>query len=257
LSTSRVGTLDWIEETGGRLRPRDRIRLLGQGVLAQLFVLPLPVGGRLGLRPRRLARFDLERLRIPDSPACREAEEVCAQMRPELLVNHSYRTYVWGSILAAHDGLRYDEEVVYISSLLHDLGLSEQHEPAPPPVCFTLVGARAVEQAGAAAAWEDRRRRTAAEAITLHLNLRVQPSDGVEAYVVAAGAQLDAVGARYWRIDPATREAVLARYPRHGVKQGFVRIFGAHAKTHPGSRAHFYDRYLAIRTRLRAAPFEE
>jgi hypothetical protein len=184
-------------------------------------------------------------------------EQLCAEMRPEFLVGHSYRTYVWAAILAAQDRLRYDEEVVYVSSLLHDLGLSERHQPQSPPTCFTLVGAEAAQRTGAAAGWQEQRKRMAAEAITIHLNLRVRPKDGIEAHLVTAGAQLDAIGARYWAVEPATRQAVLERHPRRGAKEGFLRLFSSQAKAHPGSRAHFYNRYLGIRSRLRAAPFVE
>jgi hypothetical protein len=251
---SSVGRLGWARGTGGQLRTRDRVRLLRQGVLAQLFDLPLPVGGRLGQRSLRPAVFDLDDLRVPDSGACREAEERCEQMKPDFLVNHSYRTYIWAVIRAAHEGLRYDEEVVYVSSLLHDLGLAEQETTSPT---FTLVGARAAPQCGAAGSWKEDQELAAAEAITIHMNLRVRPTEGVESYLVTAGTQMDAVGARYWTIDPSTRAAVVSRYPRDGAKEGFVRLFSAQANAHPGSRAHFYCRYLALRRRFRVAPFDQ
>jgi HD domain len=182
---------------------------------------------------------------------------VCEQLHPRFLVNHSYRTYVWAAIVAAHERLEYDEEVVYVASLLHDTGLSDAHQIEAPPNCFSLIGAEAAVSCAADGGWDRARRDMAAEAIVMHLNLRVRPVDGIEAYLTAAGTSLDAVGARWWLIDPATRDAVLERYPRRGVKEGFVERFRSEAKTHPGSRAQYYWRYLALRRRLRVAPFEE
>jgi hypothetical protein len=49
---------------------------------------------------------------------------------------------------------------------------------------------------------------------------------------------------------------VLARYPRSGVKEGFVELFDRQAEAHPGSRARFY-RALGSKRNFRAAPFEE
>jgi hypothetical protein len=250
----RVGTLDWTRRTRGRLRPRDRARLLGQGTISQLADLPRQTLARLGLRPRRLARFDVDALRVPDSAAARTAEEVCARMRPEMLVAHSHRTYAWAAILAAHEGVGFDEEVVYVGSLLHDLGLSEDHPPQAGS-CFTLVGADAALRAGEAAGWERERAELAAEAITLHMNLRPSP-DCVEARLVAAATQLDVIGQGHWRVAPETVEAVLRRHPRHDVKDGMAAIFHDQARAHPGTRAHFYQRYLGLGLLIRLAPYE-
>ena len=252
----RVGTLAWARETGGGLRPADRMRMLGQALAGPLPEILRLWGGRLGLRPSRLARFDLDALRVPDSAAAREAERVCAAMRPELLVGHSHRTYLWAAILAAHEGLRYDEEVLYVASLLHDLGLSTRAEGAGRSGCFTLVGARACQDLATRTALSDRDAERAANAVTLHMNLLVGPRDGVEAHLVTAATQLDVIGLRYWRVHPQTRRAVLARHPRRGDKAGMAELFRAEARRAGGTRARF-NWYLGFPLLLRTAPFEE
>jgi HD domain len=249
----RFGSLAWAEQHGGRLRPGDRLRVLGQGLLFQLSELPWQFTGPLGLRPRRRVSFELERLQIPDTAAAREAEELCSQLRPQMLINHSYRTYVWAAIVAASQEVRFDEEVVYVSALLHDLGLSEGAR-ASSRTCFTLIGAEAAQHAANAGDWSAERAQLAADAITLHMNLRI-PRDCPEARLTAAGTQLDVVGAGYWKIHPQTLAAVLKRYPRGEVKAGMVELFDWQAKTNPGTRAHFYRRYLNLRWRIRHSPF--
>src|SRR5947209_3869951 len=253
---ARVGSWGWFEQTQGQLRPRDRLRLFGQGLIMQALELPWWLLGPLGLRPRNLARLDLDRIPVPDTPAAKEAEELCSQMRPAFLVPHSHRTYIWATILGTHRNLSYDAEVLYVSSLLHDLGLSEGHQRPPVPTCFTGIGASAVQQIGNANGFSADKARTAAEAITLHMNLRRRPSEGIEAHLMATGTQLDSIGARYWHIDPRTVEAVLQRHPRSRVKQGFVELFATQAERHPGSRAAFY-RYLGSSLLFRFAPFAE
>jgi hypothetical protein len=111
-----------------------------------------------------------------------------------MVANHSRRTYVWGAILAAHDGLRYDREVVYVASLLHDL-YAEHPDALPYPHCFTLPEAERAQQLTGSAGWEERRRRPGAEAITLHANLW-PPRDSLESYVVfaCAGSTWSATG---------------------------------------------------------------
>jgi hypothetical protein len=255
--SGRVGTLAWTHATGGRLRPNDRLRLLGQALLMQARELPLGVLARMGIRPWRLARFDLDELRIPDSPACAEAAEICAAQQPQMLVNHCYRTYAWAVILGRHQRLAPDEEVLFVSSLLHDLGLTDRHRKVTRPTCFTLIGATETARVAESHGWPGSRRDAAAEAITLHMNLRVPPSQGVEAHLLLAGTQLDVIGVRSWRVAPETVDDVLTRYPRVRVKRGMIEAFAEHSKFHPGSRARFYQRYLGLPLLLRVAPFEE
>jgi hypothetical protein len=250
---ARVGSLAWMQRTDGILRSRDRLRLLGQAMLLQAHSLPGEVRRRLGLRTERLARFDVGELRLPDSGACRQAEAICAQA-PSMIVNHSYRSYVWAAILAAHDGMSHDEEVVYVASLLHDIAYAEpQRLPDGRPCCFTKTGA----DAALSLEWDEGRRREAAEAITLHLNLYVGRKEGPEAYLVGAGTRLDATGFRNWDLHPHTVEAVLARYPRENLKEGFTEMMSRQASATPGSRCHFYTRYLGANYFIRRAPFDE
>src|SRR5436190_19762458 len=97
-----VGALSWMEETNGVLRARDRVRLLGQGALLMLKVLPAELRTALGLRRARLARIDLNKLLGPGSAASKEAEERLSD-EPIVIVIHCYRPYVWSAILAAHE----------------------------------------------------------------------------------------------------------------------------------------------------------
>jgi hypothetical protein len=253
-----VGTLSWMRETNGVLRPRDRIRLLAQGALLMLKVVPAELRGALGLQPARLARFDLEQLRLPDSAASREADQLCAQ-EPPVIVNHSYRSYVWSAILAAHDGISYDEELLYVASLLHDIGFvaPERARRDSRPCCFTLNGVEATMGLSPESGWAGSRREAAAEAIAMHLNLRVGLTHAAEAHLLYAGTRLDATGLRLWDIDPETVDAVLARHPREGLKRAFVEAFECLARASPGTRSHFYTRYLGGNRFIKRARFDE
>lgn len=56
-----------------------------------------------------------------------------------MFVNHCLRTYAWGMILGAHDGLRPDAELLFVAALLHDLALTSLAHVRPAratlPVC--------------------------------------------------------------------------------------------------------------------------
>jgi hypothetical protein len=250
-----VGELRWAEQTRGILGRSDRLRLLAQGLLIELQSAPVRARRALGLRTDRLARLDPDAVRLPDSAACREIERLCSEMTPPIVFNHSQRSYVWSVILAHHDNIRFDEELLYVASMAHDLGFVSRPAPTEPE-CFTLVGAREA-RALAAPGWDEQRGRLAAEAITLHLNLRVDPSRGTEAHLLWAGSRLDAVGLRWWDIEPATVAMVLDRYPRLQLKEYFVQVFEAETASSPGSRTAFYTRFLGANRRVRRARFSE
>jgi hypothetical protein len=164
--------------------------------------------------------------------------------------------YVWAAILAAHDRLRYDEEVLYIASLLHDIGFTNDPDPARPyPHCFTLVGAdAALGLAGRLA--DSSRAEAAANAITMHVNLWVRPSEGIEPHLLTIATKLDVMGTRLQELDVATVRAVLQRYPRRGLKQAFCDTMVSQTRLNPGSRVQFYTR-LGATAFIRRASFDE
>jgi hypothetical protein len=252
---AQLGTLAWTRETGGILRRRDRWTVLGQACLYGLATLPAEVRRVLGIRRRRLTRIDPSALAPPDSRASREAEQLIADGAPAMVVNHSHRTYAWAAALAAHDGVPFDREVVYVASLLHDLYFAEPKR-LPELHCFTLPAAERALALGAEAEWDEARAQSAAEAITLHLNLW-PPKESPEARFVFLGARLDVVGYRYWDLHPETVGHVLARRPRLELKRQSGPMFARQAAANPGSRVHFYTRYLAVNWFIRRAPFAE
>lgn len=251
---SSVGTLPWLHETDGILRPRDYVRLLGQGALFLLHGAPASVRRTFHLGSRR-ARFDSASLRLPASPASREAERLCAQV--PAVVNHSFRTYLWAALLGLRDGLSYDVEMLYVASLLHDIGFAElQHAPDGRPCCFAVPAVRTAVEVGSAAGWDEHRCEVAAEAISLPANLYVGRRYGPEAYLLYAGARLDQTGFRYGDQHPEDLRAVLARYPREGWKRACCQMMSQQACGVPGSRATFYTRFLAGNRFIIRAPFQ-
>jgi hypothetical protein len=117
----------------------------------------------MGVKPRRLAHFEVDSVPLPDSAAAHEAMAICQEMRPPMLINHSYRTYLWAVILADLQQLSLDQEALFVSSLLHDLGLSE-HLKGAAPTCFTVRGARACQVIGRRHSWDQQRSDSASEA---------------------------------------------------------------------------------------------
>jgi len=247
---TQIGTYTWLERTSGALTPRERRQLLGPLAAAHLANAAGRIQGLMGLAPgRRTATVDLGP--IPDSGLAHAAESLARQRLTPALLNHSYRTFAFGTALGRLSGLDVDRDLLFAAAMLHDLGLT-----APTPrVDFTMVGARAArdlaEQAGLSSPATD----TLLTAITLHHNPGVTPAHGLVAYLLSAGAGLDVVGLRAWTLPPDTLDVITSTYPRLEFKREFAAAFRTEAAHVPAGRAAFLRRYGAFALAIRLAPF--
>ena len=79
-------------------------------------------------------------LKLPDSPAVRDAYAQAETKSQPWLFNHVVRSWLYGAKLAQHGGLASDAELVAVSFLLQDLGLARG---GAPDRRFEVVGADA------------------------------------------------------------------------------------------------------------------
>jgi len=250
-----MGTLRWGELTGGVLRRRDRLALFAQALRIR-WVRALSRRG-LASEARRIADVPLEGIRFPDSKAARDAADLCASVSSETLFNHCMRTYVWGVLLASCDEIKFDGELLFVASLLHDLGLTARHQGAAARCrCFALEGALAARRFALSRGWPESRCNSLADAICLHLNVRVPLQEGAEAHLLQGGAALDVIGARVRQIPGETLRRVDERYPRLELKRVLHEALKERAIAHPGSRVAFLYG-LGFAGLIERAPFAE
>ncbi|MEW6776189.1 MAG: hypothetical protein AB1405_07840 [Bdellovibrionota bacterium] len=253
-----VGTLAWVRETGGILSRGERFSLLTKALVRQLAMLPAQLRWRLGLVENR-APLEVSDIKAPDSALAKKAEEACRTQAP-FIANHALRTYLWGRLFAAADGVRFDDELFYVASLCHDLGLKPAEGRVSHPAgcsCFTLASAERAVGLAKGVGWNDGKCEHLGSAITLHMNPVVNRSEGAEAYLLAQGVGLDVVGARAWDLGRDQLKAVATRHPREGFKKKFADTFEAEGKANPGSRTDFMMRYLMVGVLIRTTPFAE
>jgi hypothetical protein len=235
---STVGTWEWAEQTGGRLRRRDRAELIRQGVLAQLSRLPAPWRRRVLGSADPLALPD-----PPDSAVARAAEERVRELSAPPLYGHCLRTLAFAHLFAQRDRVAHDAELLYLACVLHDLGLTETHDGADPAAeCFAVEGARAAHALVCAHGMTDERARSVGQAISLHLNIDVPDRLGAEAALLSRGVTLDVVGRRLEQLPAATVEEVVARWPRDGSGAWLIAATKRQAKIRPASRAALLHR---------------
>ena len=209
---------------------------------------------KLGIPARNAVALNLDEVRFPDSTIAREAEEECRDTVSPMLFNHSVRTYLFGLMLAQRDGLKPDLEMFYVASLLHDLTLGETHRNHAPIACFAARGGLLAREWTSARGWDDAQQYTVANAITMHLNSRIDPAFGPEAQMLQAGAGVDTIGIRSRQLAPASVEQILVRYPRLGLKTAGPLTFDIEG--HRRTRAGFLNQ-LGFSMLVRTAGFSE
>lgn len=205
---------------------------------------------------RRLAvrfddtQFDLERVQTPDSAVAVAAQRLCESASSPALFAHCLRTYAWAALLGQRAKQRVDSELLFVASLLHDLGLTAHAPPTPDAPCFAVSGARAAHNFLLKQGLAAERAQRAAECISLHMNPYVPEEHSHEAQLMAAGAALDAVGSRKHELPSNLREAVLERYPHAGFGIELQCCMRAHIGAWPSTRAAFIEKNFGFLSRI-------
>jgi hypothetical protein len=246
-----LGTLDWVERTGGQLSAAERRSLLGPLARAHA----ANAAGRLSMLVRlnsgRRARVAPSSLVPPSTALTRAALEQAQRRLSPALLNHSHRTFAFGAAIGVLEGLPVDAELLYAASLLHDTGLPTSDRD----VDFTRGSARiardVAEEVGLSPAATDVLR----TAITLHHSPGVSPARGAVAHLLSAGAGVDVVGLRSWQLPPDLLAAVVEQHPRLGFKAEFTAACRTEAARVPRGRVRFLRRYGAFDLAVRLAPF--
>ena len=79
-------------------------------------------------------------IKVPDSAIVRQAEELARSVSSDTLFNHVMRCYWFGELFAQQERKKVDSELMFLSAVLHDLGLTDH---ARGPHRFEIEGAGA------------------------------------------------------------------------------------------------------------------
>jgi hypothetical protein len=245
----KLGTLDWLESSGGKLVLFEKLTLIAQGVRAR-------AARRFGSR-EKVRNLEVGAILPPDSAVVREAFVLSQAASEPWLFNHCLRSYFWARLLDR--GTKFDDEALFVAILLHDLGLTGAHRLKGRDLqCFTIVGARAAERLAEAHGWSGQRARLAAEAIALHLNVSVADEHGREAQMVREGSGADVAGLGMHRLERDQVDAVVKLHPRLRLKQEILTPLHLEARERPGCRMAFLVRSLGFEALIASArPFTE
>jgi hypothetical protein len=167
---------------------------------------------------------------VPDSVLARRARERISAAAEPVLVNHSVRCYAWAVELARHDRLEFDPEILYVASMLHDIGLIPPYDLGG---CYELDGGIAAQQLARDASASDDGARAIYNVIALHNEEHLPPTAAAEVVLLWDSAGTDVTGNRFADIRPAIIPGVLAAYPRLDFKRAFTELLVDQAARKP------------------------
>ena len=185
------------------------------------------VTGTIGTRDA--AQWDL-----PDSEICSAALELAVAVSPPFLLNHCVRGYLFGRELATAQGLRggvdYDEETVFLASILHDLGITDYGSGDQR---FEVDGADAAARFLREQGLADDRITTVWQSIALHTSIGLGHRFGTEQAVCHGGIDLDVSGAQKDLLPESFADRVHAAWPRHNLGYAITEAIGRDTRTNP------------------------
>ena len=166
----------------------------------------------------------------PDSELTRKTAALAEQAHSKVLLNHVHRTWWFAEFIGTKRGMKYDRELVYIASLLHDLGLSEGHAADKR---FEVDGADAAARFLHTHGYPKAKNDLVWDAIALHSSGGIADRREPEVTLVHFGAFVDVMGLRKDEISPQLIDDTIALYPRLGFKQAFVEALAEVARKKP------------------------
>lgn len=225
-----IGTIEWSRRTRGVLGRGERARFLASTLLTTSRVLPRVLLDRAGVRG---SGPDPSLLTPPDSAFAREVVEACADLDP-MIVEHGYRSYVYGRALGIAEGLEADDEALFAATMFHDYAFETMGSLTD--CCFTFAGAEVAAEFLESSPLTPELRHDVLDAITLHLNPKVGREKPLQR-LTHDGIALDVLGMRAWELDHAGVRRVGERHPRHGFTVRGAPLLREHARRVRGCRA--------------------
>jgi hypothetical protein len=166
----------------------------------------------------------------PDSDLARKAAALAEHAHSKVLLNHVHRTWWFAEFIRRKRGMKYDRELVYVASLLHDLGLSPSHAADKR---FEVDGADAASRFLLENEYPRSKADVVWDAIAFHALADIADRKQPEVALVHFGAHVDVMGLRIEEITPSIIDDTLALYPRIGMKAAFTDALAEVAKKKP------------------------
>lgn len=190
-------------------------------------------------------------VRLVDSKIARAATQLGREVSPLYLFNHAIRTFLFGSLIGQRLGQKFDEEVLYLGCILHDLGLTERFEGELP---FGIQGAEAAKTFLEQQTYAKDKLGIVWDGIAMHASV-IGHYKQAEIRLVGEGAVTDIVGPDCSQISKADIDEIVGAFPRLELKNSFLKTCAGVVRRHSGgaTRSFMRDIGRALRARVSSA----
>ncbi|UNK47922.1 hypothetical protein MNR01_08960 [Lysobacter sp. S4-A87] len=167
---------------------------------------------------------------VPDTPLVARAIDFARAHSDEYLFNHVMRSWLFATLIAQNKAEPYDAEVLAVSAVLHDIGLTDAVSGS---LRFEVEGANAARTFAREHGVDERRTQLIWDSIALNSTPSICLHKEAEAALCVLGVGLDWGG---WGIDgipPDQLARIVAEFPRLQFKKGFSKAICGICERHP------------------------
>src|ERR1700745_1065987 len=166
----------------------------------------------------------IEGISIPDTKLARETTKLVRDTESSLLFNHSSRVYYFAAAAGKRKALAFDPEMLYVSAMFHDMGLTPKHSTATDR--FEVDGANTAREFLRQHKIPQKDIDTVWTAIALHTTPGIPQYMHPVVALLTNGVEMDVLGIAYSEFSDADREAIVAAYPRtEQFKEDIIQAF--------------------------------
>jgi hypothetical protein len=161
--------------------------------------------------------MDFAGIKVPDTALVRDAMDLSRSLSEPFLFNHVMRSWLFGIVLAESAVIAPDAELLAVAAILHDLGLTERYNGENR---FEVDGANAAREFLKERGISAQQTQLVWDAIALHTTPTLALHKEPEVVMTHSGIAVDVLGAGLDRIPQDKQGAILAEFPRLGLKNG-------------------------------------
>jgi hypothetical protein len=167
---------------------------------------------------------------VIDTPLVTRAVEFARAHSEPFLFNHAVRSWLFAVRLGQLQGISHDAEVVAVSTLLHDVGLTNDFSGQRR---FEIEGADTARAFAREQGLEDRRVQLIWDTVALNSTPSIALYKETEVALSTAGIALDYGGLQYDQIPSEEMNGILKEFPRLDMKRCFTDSVCAIVKSKP------------------------
>ncbi|HKE42818.1 MAG TPA: hypothetical protein VKG21_23570 [Casimicrobiaceae bacterium] len=184
------------------------------------------------------ANRSLAGISVPDTPLVTSAFKYAREKCEPYLFNHVARSWLFAVRIGQLKSIDYDEEVVAVGTLLHDITLNERFAG---PRRFEVEGADLARTFAMESGVDRPRAQLIWDSVALNSTPSIAFYKEAEVALCTAGIALDVIGWQYEQFPAADMTRIVDEFPRLDMKKRMTRCFCHIAEQQPETT---YDNFI-------------